>query len=370
MTRFLRFTLVMLAFVAFAWLAAGAQGAGTTQKPPDTATTPAPGATPQELPPDFKAFNDAAKEKDAQKRVGMYEKFIADHPTSPLVPTAKSQIQSSLLAAFRDTRKKYLDGIKARIDEAKTNENLPLHTTYSRYASELMNAGLLEEAEEYARTGLASMDEQKFIALRKQAVERAVVALDKPPAPQPASRGVSFAMEGGVMVARPAPPRPASAAPATRPAPPPMPTEEALRTSFRSERAAMQATLGQVLLKRAKTAEGEKILKEAYAGKPASSTRATIAKVLAESAKKAGNEKDQFEYLTVLALSGRITADEQKDFQALYRKTHAGSLDGLEEMLDERYRRETPKWIEVTPFTRKAAPNQRVVLAEVFAGSG
>ena len=124
-------------------------------------------------------------------------------------------------------------------------------------------------------------------------------------------------------------------------------------------------------MKRGKTVEGEKALAEAYAAKPASSTMAAIARVLAESAKKAGNDALQLEYLSVLALSGRITADETKDFEAAYRKSHNGSLDGLEAMLDERYRRDHVRFA-VTPFVRKAPAKAtgKTVLAEIFPGAG
>ncbi len=150
-----------------------------------------------------------------------------------------------------------------------------------------------------------------------------------------------------------------------------MPTDEEMRASLKSERATALATLGQILMRRGKAEEGEKALAEAYAAKPASYTMATIARVLAESAKKAGNDALQLEYLTVLALSGRITAGETKDFEAAYRKAHNGSLDGLDTMLDERYRRDHVRFA-VTPFTRKppAKATGRTVLAEVFPGAG
>jgi hypothetical protein len=122
-------------------------------------------------------------------------------------------------------------------------------------------------------------------------------------------------------------------------------------------------------MKRGKTAEGEKVLKEAYAARPASATMATIARVLAGSAKKAGDDPGQLEYLTTLALSGRITADEQKDFEAVYRKAHNGSLDGLEAMLDERYMRTAPK-VDVKPSTRVVKATDRAVLVEMFTGAG
>ena len=179
-------------------------------------------------------------------------------------------------------------------------------------------------------------------------------------------------MVDGVPFAKPAAPRPAAAAtarPATPPTAPRVPTNDELRTSFRAEKASVQATLGQVLLKRGKTAEGEAMLKEAYAARPASATIATIARVLAGSAKKAGDDPGQLEYLATLALSGRIAADEQKDFEAVYRKTHNGSLDGLEEMLDARYLRSAPKF-EVKPSTRAVKSTDRAVLAEMFTGAG
>ena len=178
-------------------------------------------------------------------------------------------------------------------------------------------------------------------------------------------------MIDGVPFARPAAPRPAAAAstPRTPPTAPRVPTDDEMRTSFRAEKASIQATLGQILMKRGKTAEGEAVLKEAYEARPASYTMATVARALAESAKKAGDDKGQLEYLTTLALSGRITKEEQQDFEAVYRKTHNGSLDGLEEMLDERYLQTATK-VEVKPSTRTVRSTDRAVLVEMFTGAG
>jgi hypothetical protein len=234
------------------------------------------------------------------------------------------------------------------------------------------------------------MDERAYMESRKQQFERSLAAYERmtasaagakaeaPPTaatstpPSPPSPNYRFAMKDGVMqasLATPAPPRPAT--PPRPPVRPKMPTDIEMQASLKSERATALATLGQILMKRGKTEEGEKVLAEAFAAKPASSTMASIARVLAESAKKAGNETLQLEYLTVLALSGRITADEIKSFETAYRKTHNGSLDGLDAMLDERYRREHVRFA-VTPFTRTptAKPTGRAVLAEVFPGAG
>ena len=423
MHRFFRLTLLSLAIAVAAAAWPSAQG-GAAQKPADakpaaaaadTTQKPAEPKPAEELPADAKAFNAAAGEKDALKRVTALEKFVADHPkASPmLVSQAKALISSSSLTAYKESRAKYLAAADADIAEAKKRtEGMPLYFTYNSLASRMAGAGIFsEEAEDYARKGLAAMDERTYMDQRRQQYERALAAYEKnaasaakpaaaaapeakpevkpDPKPEPkadakpagaADAAVKtppppnyrFAMKDGVMqvsIAPPAPPRPAAAPRA--PVKPTMPTEAEMRASLRSERASAQATLGQILMKRGKAEEGEKLLAEAFTAKPPAATMATIARTLAESAKKAGNDSAQLEYLTVLALSGRITADETKDFEAAYRKTHNGSLDGLEAMLDERYRRDHTRFA-VTPYVRKPGTKAtgKAVLAEVFPGAG
>ena len=396
MPRLLRIASLTLALVAAAASWTHAQG-GAGQKPPDAkpaataaGDTQKPAEPAQELPADAKAFNAAAGEKNPLKRVEALEKFIADNPkASPmLLSTARSQITSGALAAFKDSRAKYLALAEKDIaDATKRTDTTPIYFTYNRLASALVTAGIFsEEGEDYARKGLAAMDERTYMESRKQQYERSLATFEKmtaaalatpsaaatPSPAAPPAPNYRLGMKDGVMqasLAPPAPPRPAT--PPRPPVRPKMPTDEEMRASLKSERATALATLGQILMKRGKAEEGEKVLAEAYAARPAPSTMASIARVLAESAKKAGNEALQLEYLTVLALSGRITAGEAKDFEAAYRKTHNGSLDGLDAMLDERYRREHVRFA-VTPFTRTppAKPTGRAVLAEVFPGAG
>ena len=401
MIRVLRFALVTLALIAASTSWPRAQG-GAEQSPPapKPAATAAgdaqkPAAPAQELPAEAVAFNAAAGEKNALKRVEALEKFIADNPkASPmLLSMARSQITSSALAAFKDSRAKYLAIAEKDIaDAAKRTDVMPAYATYNRLASALLGAGIhSEEAEDFARKGLAAMDEPTYMDMRKKQDERSLATYEKMTAaaggakPEPAAAGARpgallrlpapnyrVTMKDGVMqasLAPPAPPRPAT--PPRPPTRPSLPTDDELRASLKSERASALATLGQILMKRGKAEEGEKALTEAYAAKPAASTMAAIARVLAESAKKSGNEAKQLEYLTVLALSGRITADETKEFEAAYRKTHNGSLDGLDAMLDERYREDHVRF-GVTPFERKppAKATGKTVLAEIFPGAG
>ena len=376
MARMFRFVFVMLALFAASSSWPRAQSAAG-QKPPDAKPAPAaaaagdtqkPAEPAQELPEEAKAFNAAAGEKNPLKRVEALEKFIADHPKSTLAATARAQITTSVLAAYKESRAKYAAFTENEIAEAKKRaDTTPLYSTYNSLASRLVTAGIFsEEAEEYARKGLAGMDEKTYIDQRKKQYERALAAYEKATAQAPAAAGAATpaaaaappvaatppaATTPPAAAAAPAPAAtaatpttPAAPAPATPPAPryrfttkdgiiqaslmppattparppapprpptrPTLPSDDEIRKSLKAERATAQATLGQVLLKRGKTAEGVKLLEEAYAAKPSSFAMATIARNLAEAAKTAGNEAKQFEYLSVLALSGRFTADE------------------------------------------------------------
>jgi hypothetical protein len=410
----LRFTLVLLALVALVSAGPGAQTVAP-QKPPDpkavdqtpTAATQKPAETPQELPDEAKAFNTAMAEKNPLKRVELLEKYIADNPkaNTMLLSTARSNVQTSLLAALKDASGRYQKVVDTEIADAKkATDTRPLYFTYNSIASRLAAAGVYsEEAESMARQGLAAMDEKTYFDNRKRLYERDRAAYEKQaanwkdgkyigPAPgsanaapagargggagAPSGPNYRFTTKDGITQAAIAPPRPAPATPPTPPAPrpptkPTIPTDEEMRTALRSERASAQATLGQILVKRGKTDEGVKVLREAYAAKPAAYTMATVARSLYEAAKTAGNDTDQLEYLSALALSGRGTADEFKALDEVYKKTHSGSLDGLEPMLDARWRRDNVRFA-VTPYTRpaNAKPTGRTVLAEVFPGSG
>lgn len=401
MVRFFRFAALFTVLVLAASSWPRAQDAAQ-QKPPDQkpaaagAGTPKPAEPAKDLPDEAKAFNAAAAEPNALKRVEAFEKFIADHPkaTPQLLSMARSQLNASVLTAYKESRAKFLASTETDIADAKKRaDTAPEYTVYANLASRLVTAGIYsEEAENFARKALAGMDERAYMDMRLKQFERAVATYEKmtaesakpkpadaadkpaterstPASPPPAYR---FSTKGGVTqvsLAPPAPPRPA--APPRPPTPPEKPTDEEMRSGFKSVRTSALATLGQILVKRGKDEEGVKALTEAYAAKPAAGAMAPVARTLAELAKKAGNDAQHLEYLTALALTGRITADETKDLEVVYSKTHNGSADGLEAMLDERYRRDHTRFA-VTPFARNAGVKStgKTVLAEVFPGSG
>jgi hypothetical protein len=373
MIRFAKLVPAVVALVALCGVAILAQSAAPGQKPPDPQATTKPE---QELPADWKAFNDIANEKDVLKRAEAYEKFVKDYPQSELVAMAKNQIQTSLLSMLKTSSTKYHDIVTAQLDTAKAGNQATLYSAYARAASALLGAGIsLDEAEDYSRQALSLMNEQKYVQYRQEEAQKAAEEFAKRaanPAAAPAApgrSGMTFGTLNGAPVVRQAPPRPAPATPPRPPTAPRVQTLDELRTSFKSERTSYLAILGQILMKRSKTAEGEKVLKEVYDAKPASGTLLTVARLLAESAKKAGNDRAQVDYMATLALSGRITAVEQKDFETAYSKTHNGSLAGLEEMLDARWVRDNPRFT-AAPANRKPVANPRAVLAEEFTGAG
>jgi hypothetical protein len=364
----------MLALLVAPWgIVTRAQEAAQGRQPPDAQAAPQPE---KELPADWKAFNDIANEKDLLKRAEAYEKFIKDYPQSELVTTARSQIQSTVLSVLKTSSSKYRQLITAQLETAKEGNPALLYSAYARAASSLLGAGvMLDEAENYARQALSLMDEQKYVQYRLETTKRAAEAFAKRaanPAATPAAPArppMSITMVNGAPVVREAPPRPAPATPPPAPTAPRIPSEEQLRTSFKSERTSHLATLGQILVKNNKTAEGVKVLKEVFSANPSAPLRATVARALAESAKKAGDNKAMVDYMASVALTGNMTAAEKGDFEEAYRKTHNGSLQGLEEMLDARYLRDNPRFTPAKS-TRNAAPNQRAVLAEDFTGAG
>lgn len=135
----------------------------------------------------------------------------------------------------------------------------------------------------------------------------------------------------------------------------------------RRMRATALSTLGQIYLKRGRLEEAEKSLKEAYEANP---SLGSAAAGLAELAEKAGNLTAALDYLTAAALAGPLSAESRKRLESIYRQAHNNSLDGLEEMLDAKYKQNFPNPVAPEHYTPPASRSDRVVLAEIFTGSG
>jgi tetratricopeptide (TPR) repeat protein len=132
-------------------------------------------------------------------------------------------------------------------------------------------------------------------------------------------------------------------------------------------RASHLATLGRIRLKQGRVKDAEKALKAAFAANP-EIPAAVIG--LAELADSKKDHKAAADYWLRAALTGRLAKAEREKFEASYRASNDGSLDGLEAAMDAKYRATTTS--PVHPVAYKPTPDRtdRVVLAEVFTGAG
>ncbi len=265
-------------------------------KPAQPPPPPAPAA--RSAPADQKAFMDASRIKDPQKKIEALEKFLEQYPESFMT----SQAHLAILDALIKSQPQNKDKILARAEMAMQKALSPSMSNSHAFniATNLMKAGMLVEAEQYAQKAIASADEH--IAEMLKDAQR--------------------------MKSRPL------------------------------------GVLGQVYLKQNRLKEAERNLKAAYSINP---MEPDVGASLAEIAEKRGREKEALNYLLA---AGRLKPESRRKLETLWRKSHGGSLDGLEEELDARYHKGYSGLVPVTRYQPTAKRSNRVVLAEVFTGSG
>ena len=113
--------------------------------------------------------------------------------------------------------------------------------------------------------------------------------------------------------------------------------------------------------------KGKRLLEESYA---ADANNVVVQSELGVLAAKAGDDAKAQEYLIPAKLSGRPTKEAAEAFEAVYKKQHNGSLDGVETMLDAEYNKRYPNPVKLERYVATDRRSDRVVLAEVFTGSG
>jgi len=135
---------------------------------------------------------------------------------------------------------------------------------------------------------------------------------------------------------------------------------------FRQESSAYYSLLGRAHLKLNDLTQAEAAFKRAYEISPDAPAAAGLATIL----EKRGKDADAIEYMTQGMLTGKLDKAGIEQFQALYRRTHGGKLDGVEEYLDGRYRKGYRNPLKGEKHTPAHASNGRAVLAEFFTGAG
>src|SRR5262245_6517778 len=278
----------------------------------------APPAAQSEVPPDAKAYREAIRLTNPQRRIDALERFLSDYPQSRYASAIPNLILDLLIKG--GDKEKILAQANRVMDGAPDNAK---SQSYHTVATKLLGAGiLLDEAEAFAVKAVSTFKEGKFLELQRQTYDK----------------------QGQT--------------------PPP---DRFLLRGFNSTRATYLATLGQLYLKNGREAEAEKAFKDARKANPS----LTVAMIgLATIVAKSGDNAKALEIMAEASVSGRMTGEARQMLEELYRKTHQGSLSGLEEMLDERYRRAFPNPFRVKPYKPGSSRANRVVLAEVFTGSG
>jgi thiol-disulfide isomerase/thioredoxin len=311
-----------------------AQTAPAAAPPPKPAS--GDGAKPSipETPPDQKAYNEAMKIADPEKKIAALEKLKTDFPDSRYAAIAGTPIFSTLVQKLPEQKERIRNAAKAMFaasaawDKSVSKKN-GFATTANRsdtatfIADQLAAAELLlKDAESYARKGVDGLRENVWMAEQREAYAKRKQKI---------------------------------------------PSTEELAKRFAEVRALRIGTLGRVEMKLGRTAEARKLLEDSYAVTPSD---AKVAAALGEIAAKAGDDTKALDYLIPARLSGHAPETANQTFEAVYKKGHNGSLDGLEAMLDTEYRKRFPNPVHVEAYRPTEKRSDRMVLAEVFTGSG
>jgi thiol-disulfide isomerase/thioredoxin len=310
-------------------------------KPAAPAETQKPAAGDQakpaerEMPPELKAFNEANKITDPAKKVDALEKVKKDFPDTGAAGMADSAILNTLTSKMPGDTARIRGMAKAMYKNAEAKDKKDAaekHTavtsnrrasTAQTIASTLLSANiLLKDAESWSKKSLYSMKIPVYLAEQREAYTKRKQNV---------------------------------------------PSDEELTKRFKQSRAARAATLGQIEYKLDKVPQAKTLLTEAYEG---NHDNAAVAATLGEIAAKEGDDAKAFEFLMTAKLSGHIAPSANATFEEIYKKSHKGSLEGLESTLDSEYRKRFPNPVHPVAYQPTQKRTDRVVLAEVFTGSG
>jgi tetratricopeptide (TPR) repeat protein len=259
--------------------------------PATTLTVPA-------VPPEQKAYDEARRIKEPQKKIEALEKVIKDYPERFVVFQARNDLLDALIKSFPD-QKDRIHSVAEKILEPN-QAFFVSGGTYLIVVSKLLEAGLfLDWAEELINKGSAQYEDEQAKALRRQ-------------------------------------------------------------------RARYQDALGRINLKQGKTKEAKKNLKLALINEP---DLPSALLGLAQIAEKSGDHKAALEYFASAAVKSPLKKTDRQQMETAYRATHHDSLTGLEEMLDDRYRK-LNAGLRFDHYQATPKRTNRTALAELFTGSG
>jgi tetratricopeptide (TPR) repeat protein len=142
--------------------------------------------------------------------------------------------------------------------------------------------------------------------------------------------------------------------------------DEENEKTVRRQRARYQDTIGRIFLKQGKTKEAKKYLKQALGNDPELTT-ALIG--MGQIAEKSGDHKTAVEFFSSAAVKSNLKKADRQLMETAYRASHHDSLNGLEEMLDDKYRK-LNAGLHFDHYQASPKRSNRTTLAELFTGSG
>ena len=311
-------TLILFSSLAF----------GQAQSKPDTPPKR------QSLPEDELADKMRAARNDPAQYIELTIKLVNEFPESRYAESAGFNFSSALKkqtqieddpAKLRELAKRFIEGTASAPAQLRVRIN-----SYAVRA--MLDRNLAEEAAALASQTTPLLDEKEYLAFTRRGYDRDIASATK-------------------------------ANPNYKPRPF---LEGEFSERFRQEVASYYTLLGRAHLKLNKLSQAEAAFKRAYETWRDAPAAAGLATIL----EKQGKAKEALEYMTQAALTGRLDMAGIEQFHGLYRRTHDGNLDGVEEYLDARYRKIHGNPVKGARYAPTGARTDRTALAEFFTGAG
>ncbi|MEP7271745.1 MAG: hypothetical protein ABI882_09580, partial [Acidobacteriota bacterium] len=305
-----------------------------TPAPPATPTpTPTPSPRPV-LPEDELAGKMRAVRNDPPKYLDLLIQSIVQFPDSRYAESGGYSFASALKkqaqldkdpAKLRALAERYINGTLA----APAPLRVRMNGTALRA---MLDNDLPDEAASLARQTIALLNEKEYLVFMRSRHERDVASALKA---NPKYKPMEF-------------------------------VDSDWSERFVQESSVYYTHLGNAELKLNKLDEADAAFRKAYELARDSAAAAGLATVL----EKRGKDSEALEYLTEAVLSGKLNRAGLDQFYAIYRRTHGGNLSGVEEHLDNRYRRGYRNPVKGEKYTATSLRTGHAVLAEFFTGAG
>ncbi len=274
------------------------------------------GAKP-ELPPDQKTYNDAKALKDNAAKVAALRKFTTSFPKSATVTLAEFAIFTTLIKMDRANRKAIVKQAHRLMRTAKDDRSTWAHTIAGRLNSDCT---FYREAERYSNKSVALLSENSF---KRETIELYTTAKV------------------------------------------PVPSDSDIHREFLEQRTYLQFTLADIYRNEGRLKKAEALLMGIVETDP---TAYYGWLTYAEVVEKSGRQQQANELYIKAYMTGSATA--RAKVEATYKANHNGSISGLDEMMDESYKRIFPNPLHPAAYVPSAKRAGRVVLVELFTGAG